>query len=87
MKVDDLKGAKRLARAMASDICIYNTEKIERGLENDSVFEELSSDLKEADRTWKSRVPEELRSEHNIFQRIFIDVLFGSHVNGEHPIF
>jgi hypothetical protein len=87
MKVDDIDGAKRLARAMASDICIYNTDKIKRGLENDSVFDELSSDLKEADQTWKSRVPEEIRKEHNIFQRIFIDVLFGTHAKGEYPIF
>lgn len=87
MRIDDLEGAKRLARAMASDICIYNTEKIKRGLENDSVFEELSSDLEEADRTWKSRVPEDLRREHNIFERTFIDVLFGNHANGKFPIF
>lgn len=87
MKITSLEEATRLAKAMASDIAIYNVDKIKRGLENDRLFEELAEDLKEADRTWRLRVDDSIREKHNLFQRAFVDVVFGSHSAGDYPIF
>ena len=45
----ELDQAGRLARAMASDIAIYNQEKIRKGLETDRLFEELEDDRERND--------------------------------------
>ena len=49
-KITTIPEAARLARATASDIAIYNVDKIKRGIENDQLFEELADDLREAER-------------------------------------
>jgi hypothetical protein len=37
--VDNPKLAFRLARAIVSDIALYNQEKVKEGIKNDSIFE------------------------------------------------
>ena len=39
MPIEAEDAARRLARAIASDLSLYNEEKIVRGIENDSLFE------------------------------------------------
>ena len=45
--IDTEEAARRLARAIASDLSLYNEEKIVRGIEGDSLFEELSEEIEE----------------------------------------
>jgi hypothetical protein len=86
-KITSIPQAARLARAMASDIAIYNQEKIVRGLENDRLFEELEDDLREGLAMWSSRVSEEIVNDTNLLQKAIIDQVFGSFAHVRSPIF
>ncbi len=86
-KITDHEQAARLARAMASDVAIYNTEKIKRGIENDRLFQELSDDLREAKEMWKQKIDPEITDNTNLFQRAFIDEIFFGAAHIKSPIF
>lgn len=75
----ELDQAGRLARAMASDIAIYNQDKIRKGLENDRLFEELEDDLREAFKLWESKVSPEIFKNTNLLQAAIIDQIFAPH--------
>jgi hypothetical protein len=65
--------AKRLARAILSDVAIYNKEKLEEGIKNDSVFDILKDELEEGRQHFASRVAPELASS-NIYDIAVVDV-------------
>ncbi|RNC72178.1 MAG: hypothetical protein ED859_02235 [Desulfuromonadales bacterium] len=54
--------AKRLARAIISDIAIYNREKVERGIREDSIFQLLADEIEEGRQHFLSRVAPEIAS-------------------------
>jgi hypothetical protein len=83
----ELDQAGRLARAMASDIAIYNQEKIRKGLESDRLFEELEDDLREAFKLWESKVNPEIVNGTNLLQAAIIDQIFAPHGAVHTPIF
>ena len=58
--IETEEAARRLARAIASDLSLYNEEKIIRGIESDSLFEELSEEIEEGRALYKSRVSPDL---------------------------
>jgi len=66
--------AKRLARAIMSDVAIYNREKVEDGIKNDNIFDVLRAELDEARQHFISRVTPQLASS-NIFDIAIVDVL------------
>lgn len=72
---------------MASDIAIYNTEKLKRGIENDRLFEELEDDLREGEQVWAEKVSEEICNGTNLFQKAFVDIVFAQHGNIPSKIF
>jgi hypothetical protein len=65
--------AKRLARAILSDVAIYNKQKLEEGIKNDSVFDILKDELEEGRQHFASRVAPELASS-NIYDIAVVDV-------------
>ncbi|MFO8058066.1 MAG: hypothetical protein R6V10_12285 [bacterium] len=75
-KITDPQRARRLARAIVSDILLYNPEKIEEGIKNDSLFESLEDELEEGRELYKSRVAPEITDHHNFFDLAVVDVLF-----------
>lgn len=83
----ELDQAGRLARAMASDIAIYNPEKIRKGLETDRLFEELEDDLREAFKLWESKINPEIVKSTNLLQAAIIDQIFAPHGSVHTPIF
>ena len=83
----ELDQAGRLARAMASDIAIYNQEKIRKGLETDRLFEELEDDLREAFKLWESKINPEIVKSTNLIQAATIDQIFAPHGSVHTPIF
>ena len=83
----ELDQAGRLARAMASDIAIYNQEKIRKGLETDRLFEELEDDLREAFKLWESKIHPEIVKSTNLLQAAIIDQVFAPHGSVHTPIF
>lgn len=73
--IDTADGAQRLARTIASDIALYNEDKIIQGLTNDTFFDLLHNELEEGLNHYKSRVTPELFQSTNWFWRAIIDVV------------
>lgn len=79
MATDDEKHkAHRLARAIASDISLYNEAKIIKGIEQDNLFETLKDEIEEGRELWKSRVSTELFTQSNYFDRAVVDIVLRS---------
>jgi hypothetical protein len=70
--------AIRLARAIASDISLYNEEKIKKGIEGDNLFELIDEDLQEGRDLYKSRVSPELYRTTNYYERAIVDIIVRS---------
>ncbi len=70
--------AQRLARAIASDISLYNEQKIAQGIEQDNLFEMLKDELEEGRELYKSRVSPELYGSTNFFDRAVVDIVVRS---------
>lgn len=68
--------AYRLAKAIISDILLYNQEKVKTGIENDNLFEALSAELEEGKKLFQSRVEKDIPL--SVFDRAIVDVLFKS---------
>ncbi|WP_129124495.1 MULTISPECIES: hypothetical protein [Geomonas] len=66
--------ARRLARAIISDVALYNREKVEQGIKDDNIFELLQDQLNEGREHFQSRVTKDL-AESNIFDIAVVDVL------------
>lgn len=70
--IDDEKRAQRKARAIASDIYLYNKAKIEEAIKRDSFFEEMSEFITEGRDLFRSSVTNELFKK-NFFDRAIVD--------------
>ncbi|AKQ66686.1 hypothetical protein A176_003598 [Myxococcus hansupus] len=70
--------AMRLARAIASDISLYNEQKIIKGIEQDNLFEVLKEELEEGRELYKSRVSQEIFTKMNFFERAVNDIVLRS---------
>jgi len=67
--------AKRLARAIASDIALYNQDKLKEGIENDSIFEVLKDEIQEGRDLYLSRITPDLDQKTNFYDRAIVDIL------------
>ncbi|TVR03386.1 MAG: hypothetical protein EA398_05240 [Deltaproteobacteria bacterium] len=85
-KIDSIEKARRYARAMASDIQAYNMDKIQRAIEDDTLFEVLADELREAEKTWRDKVTPEIADNETFFFRAVVDQIFGSS-RAKSPIF
>jgi hypothetical protein len=72
--IENRDQARRLARAIVSDVAMYNREKVEQGIKNDNIFEILHDELTEGREHFVSRVTKELGGS-NIFDIAVVDVL------------
>lgn len=70
--------ANRLARAIASDISLYNEEKIAKGIEEDNLFESLEAELQEGRDLYRSRVSPALYGSSNYYDRAVVDIIIRS---------
>jgi hypothetical protein len=70
--IDSEARAQQLARAIASDIQLYNKQRIEEGLREDSFFEVLSEEITEGRDLFRSRVTPEL-FKRNFYDRAIVD--------------
>jgi hypothetical protein len=72
--IDNDEAARRLARAIASDISLYNEEKIVNGITNDNLFTSLAEEIEEGRALFKKRVAPELYPK-NYYDRALIDIV------------
>lgn len=75
--IETEEAARRLARAIASDLSLYNEEKIVEGIKNDRLFDVLSDEIEEGRALFKSRVAPELFAK-NFYDRAIVDILVRS---------
>ena len=75
--IETEEAARRLARAIASDLSLYNEEKIVEGVSNDNLFSVLSDEIEEGRALFKSRVAPDLYAK-NYYDRAIIDILVRS---------
>ena len=75
--IETEEAARRLARAISSDLSLYNEEKIIRGIETDNLFAELSEEIEEGRALYKSRVSPDLYK-RNFYDRALVDILVKS---------
>lgn len=66
--------ATRRARAIASDIALYNEEKVKQGLEQDNLFELLEDEITEGRDYFKSSTSPEFH-DNGTFERAIVDVI------------
>ena len=75
--IETEEAARRLARAIASDLSLYNEEKIVEGIQKDTLFTVLADELEEGRALFKSRVSPDLFAK-NFYDRAIIDILVRS---------
>ena len=67
--------AIRLARAICSDVSLYNEEKVVRSIEQDTFFDALREELEEGRELYRSRVAPGLYGRTNYYDRAIVDVI------------
>jgi hypothetical protein len=75
--IDKPERARQLARAIASDLSLYNEDKIIEGIQGDNLFELMAEEVQEGRDLFSSRVTEEILK-LNIYDRAIVDVLVKS---------
>ncbi len=84
--IDTPDAAMRLARAIASDISLYNEDKIVRGIQQDNLFETLEAELDEGLDLYRSRVAPDLFASSNFYYRAVVDVIIKAKGHIKSPI-
>ena len=74
-RITDPQRAERLARAIVSDVMLYNSERVRAGLEADDLFDRLRREIHEARSFFERRVDPEVAAKSNVFDRALVDVL------------
>ncbi len=73
--VRDPEVARRIARAVVSDIALYNTKKVEEGIAKDNLFDLLRDEIEEGRNYYNSRVDAEIVRNSNYYNEALVDVL------------
>jgi hypothetical protein len=76
--VKDPDVARRIARAVVSDIALYNAKRVEEGIAKDTLFELLKEEIEEGRSYYQSRVDPEVARSTNYFNEALVDVLVRS---------
>ena len=67
--------ARRLARAIVSDLALYNEQKVISGIQNDNLLDAMAEELKEGRELYRTRVVKHLRAANNFFDCAIVDVM------------
>jgi hypothetical protein len=73
--VKDPEVARRIARAVVSDIALYNAKKVEEGIERDNLFDLLKEEIEEGRSYYQSRIDPDVARGTNYFNEALVDVL------------
>ena len=73
--IKDPERARRKARAIVSDVLVYNPEKLKQGIENDNVFDVLAEAIEEGRELYNSQIDPDLLSSTNFYDLALVDVL------------
>ena len=73
--VDNPQIAYRLARAIVSDVALYNQSKVKEGIENDTIFDLLTEELQEGREHFMIRVSPEIDNRDRLYDRAIVDIM------------
>jgi spore germination protein GerM len=73
--VKDPDVARRIARAVVSDIALYNQPKVEAGIAGDNLFEVLQEEIEEGRTYYQSRIDPDVVRTTNYFNEALVDIL------------
>lgn len=73
--VENPELAFRLARAIVSDIALYNQDKVAEGIKGDNIFELMDDELEEGREHFYSRVSADLANRDHLYERAIVDVM------------
>ncbi len=73
--ISDPRRARRMARVLFSDICVYTGDRVRLGLEKDDLFERLGDEIERAWIFYQQRVDPALPDAERIFNWALVDVL------------
>jgi hypothetical protein len=76
--IADPDRATRLARAIASDIGLYNETKVKEAIANDAFFDALAPELEEGRALFEARVTRELYDAGALYWRAIVDVIIAA---------
>lgn len=87
-KIDRPEAARRVARAIASDLSIYdyNKKNIPKGIQDDNLFELLADEIQKGREYYEDHVSEGTRQSTNFYDRAIVDILFRATANIESKI-
>jgi hypothetical protein len=72
--IDKPERARQFARAIASDLAMYNEAKLVQGIQNDTLFDAMKDEIDEGRQHFVSRVTPEIAAT-NLFDRALVDIL------------
>jgi hypothetical protein len=72
--IDKPERARQFARAIASDLAMYNEAKLVQGIQNDTLFDAMKDEIEEGRQHFVSRVTPEIAAT-NLFDRAVVDIL------------
>jgi hypothetical protein len=72
--IDKPERARQFARAIASDLAMYNEAKLVQGIQNDTLFDSMKDEIEEGRQHFRSRVTPEIAAT-NLFDRALVDIL------------
>jgi len=76
--IRDKEKAKRLARVIVSDIFQYNLKKVENGIMQDSLLQDLENEIEEGKTYYFSKVDPSIIEHENFFEIALVDILIKS---------
>jgi hypothetical protein len=83
--IETEEAARRLARAISSDLALYNEDKIAEGIRNDNLFEVMEEEIQEGRDLYESRVAPQLM-DRNLYDRAIVDLLVRSKAHVHSPM-
>ena len=72
--IEKAERARQFARAIASDLAMYNEAKLAQGIVDDTLFDLMMDEIEEGRAHFKSRVTPEIAAT-NVFDRALVDIL------------
>jgi hypothetical protein len=76
--IDKPEMAWRRARAIASDVSLYNEKKIVEGIENDDLFTRIHDEIEEGRELYRSSIAPDLYGRTNYYDRAVVDIIVRS---------
>jgi hypothetical protein len=72
--IDKAERARQFARAIASDLAMYNEAKLAQGIQADTLFDLMKDEIEEGRAHFQSRVTPEIAAT-SLFDRALVDIL------------